>query len=72
MEEKVGLNDVPVSGPCAPLAIGGLVSFPPNELDAVVDIRGPVAPRETPTPPGFSFNCLFKYAMYSPLDFKLS
>ena len=71
MEEKVGLKLVPplIGAAVLPL-IGGLASLPPNELDAVVDMSWPVAPSELP--PGFSFNCLFKYAMYSPLDLRLS
>ena len=53
----------------APVAIGGLFSFVPNELDAAVDPSGPVAPRELP---GFSLSCLFRYAIYSPFDLRLS
>ena len=43
-----------------PGAAGGLASLPPNELEAVVDIRGPVAPSELVAPPGLSLSCLFK------------
>ena len=64
IEEKVGLKEE-LDAPIA-LEIGGLANFPPKELDVVVS----VAPR--PGPPGFSLSCLFKYAMYSPLDFRLS
>ena len=42
----------------APLAMGGLASLPPKELE--VDNRLPVFPREPAAPPGFSFNYLFK------------
>ena len=52
IELKVGLNEV-AAGPLLP-AMGGLVSLPPNELDALVDMSYWAAP------PGFSFNCLFK------------
>ena len=41
IEEKVGLNEVPVPIGAAVLPlplIGGLLSFPPKELDAVVDM----------------------------------
>ena len=39
MEEKVGLNEVPEPIGAAVLPpIGGLVSLPPKELEAVVDI----------------------------------
>lgn len=40
--------------------VGGLASFPPNELEALVDISGPVAPKDEAAPPGFSFSYLFK------------
>ena len=61
IDEKLGLNAVPEDGavvPAAPL-IGGLVSFAPNELDAIVEPRAPVPPNEV-APPGFSLSCLFK------------
>ena len=51
IEENVGLKEVP--------EVGGLASFPPKELEAVVDIRGPVPPSDA-APPGFSLSCLFK------------
>ena len=39
MEEKVGLNEVPVPiGAAVFPLMGGLVSLPPKELEAVVDI----------------------------------
>ena len=39
--------------------MGGLLSFPPKELEAVVDISAPVAPSDV-APPGFSLSYLFK------------
>jgi len=59
IEVNVGLNAVE-DGPTTyeePVAIGGLASLAPKELEAVVDIKGPVAVRDAP---GFSLSCLFK------------
>ena len=57
IEENVGLKPVPVTPEGA---AGGFVSLPPKELEAVVDMNGPVAPSEAATPPGLSFSYLFK------------
>ena len=51
-EEKVGLKVLTDE-------MGGLLSFPPKELEAVVDISAPVAPSDV-APPGFSLSYLFK------------
>ena len=61
IEEKVGLKVVPDAAPVPGPPVGGFVSLAPKELEAVVDMRGPVPPSEAAVaPPGFSFNCLLR------------
>ena len=69
IEENVGLKVVAGVAELVAVEIGGLASLFANELEAVVDIKGPVAPKDAP---GFSLSYLFKYAMYSPFDLRLS